>query len=169
MRWQPPIFSGVTSLTLGTDVSFFKIYFYNLFFYFWLHWVFIAVPGLSLAEASGGYFSLWCVGFSLWWLLLCSMGSRRAGFSSRGTWAQQLWLTGTRAQAQQLWHTGLVSLRHVGSSWTRDQTCVPCIGRGILNHWTTREVPRHKCILPKVSKASATSWPPSLISLMSST
>ena len=23
---------------------------------------------------------------------------------------------------------------------TRDQTCVPCVGRRILNHWTTREV-----------------------------
>ena len=29
----------------------------------------------------------------------------------------------------------------VESSWTRDQTCVPCIGRGILKHCTTREVP----------------------------
>ena len=27
------------------------------------------------------------------------------------------------------------------SSLTRDQTCVPCIGKWILNHWTTREVP----------------------------
>ena len=27
------------------------------------------------------------------------------------------------------------------SSPTRDQTCVTCIGRQILNHWTTREVP----------------------------
>ena len=27
------------------------------------------------------------------------------------------------------------------SSLTRDQTHVPCIGRQILNHWTTREVP----------------------------
>ena len=27
------------------------------------------------------------------------------------------------------------------SSPTRDQTCVPCIGRQILYHWTTREVP----------------------------
>ena len=26
--------------------------------------------------------------------------------------------------------------------WTRDWTCVSCIGRQILNHWTTREVPR---------------------------
>ena len=31
-------------------------------------------------------------------------------------------------------------LQHVGSSHTRDQTCVPCIGRQILNHWNTREV-----------------------------
>ena len=27
------------------------------------------------------------------------------------------------------------------SSLTRDQTLVPCIGKQILNHWTTREVP----------------------------
>jgi len=30
----------------------------------------------------------------------------------------------------------------MGSSWTRDPTCVSCIGRWILNHWTTREVLR---------------------------
>ena len=29
--------------------------------------------------------------------------------------------------------------RHVGSSWSRDRTCVSCIGRQILNHWTTGE------------------------------
>ena len=34
---------------------------------------------------------------------------------------------------------GLVAPRHVGSSWTRARTCVPCIGRRILNHCTTRE------------------------------
>ena len=27
------------------------------------------------------------------------------------------------------------------SSWTRDQTCVPCIARQILNHWNTSAVP----------------------------
>ena len=35
----------------------------------------------------------------------------------------------------------LVAPPHVGSSWTRDQTLVPCFRRRILNHWTTREVP----------------------------
>ena len=46
------------------------------------------------------------------------------------------------AQAQQLWLTGLVAPRHVGSSQTRARTCVPCIGRQILNHCATREAPR---------------------------
>ena len=35
----------------------------------------------------------------------------------------------------------LVAPRHVGSSQTRAQTRVPCIGRQILNCCTTREVP----------------------------
>ena len=43
----------------------------------------------SLVAASGGCSSLWCTGFSLQWLLLLqSTGSRLAGFSSCGTWAQ---------------------------------------------------------------------------------
>ena len=39
-----------------------------------------------------------------------------------------------------LWHTGPVALRHVESSWTRDQTHVPCIGRRTPIHYATREV-----------------------------
>ena len=31
---------------------------------------------------------------------------------------------------------------HVGSSWTCNRICVPCIGRWIPNHWTIREVLR---------------------------
>ena len=77
--------------------------------------------GLSLVAASRGYSSLQCAGFSLQWLLLLqSTGSRLKGSSSCGT------------QAQQLWRMGLVAPRHVGYSRTRDQTCVPCIGRQIL-------------------------------------
>ena len=29
------------------------------------------------------------------------------------------------------------------SSWTRDRSRVPCFGRKILNHWTTKEVPNN--------------------------
>ena len=61
----------------------------NLFIYFWLHWAFIAVHGLSLVAVSRGYSLLRCAGFSLRWLLLLqSIGSRRASFSSCSTWAQ---------------------------------------------------------------------------------
>ena len=63
------------------------VFLYNflfvLFIYFGLHWVFVAVRGLSLVVVSKGYSSLWCVGFSLRWLLLLwSTGSRHMGFSS---------------------------------------------------------------------------------------
>ena len=57
-----------------------------------------------------------------------------------GTQAQQLRLTGSGTQAQQLWRTGLVAQQHVESSWTRDRTSVPCIGRQILIHWATRDI-----------------------------
>ena len=59
------------------------------FIYFWLRWVFVAARRLSLVAASGGYSSLRCVGFLLWWLLLLrSTGSRHVSFNSCGTWAQ---------------------------------------------------------------------------------
>ena len=32
----------------------FKSYYLLIYFYFWLHWVFAAAPGLSLIVASGG-------------------------------------------------------------------------------------------------------------------
>ena len=46
--------------------------------------LFVAVRGLLIAVAS----------------LVRSTGSRRVGFSSCGTWAQELWLMGSRPQAQ---------------------------------------------------------------------
>ena len=76
-------YSHSSSSTLSLPILFF---FFNVFIYFWLHCVFIAVHGLSLVAASGGHSSLRCAGFSLWWLLLLrSTGSRRAGFSSCGS------------------------------------------------------------------------------------
>ena len=120
---------------------FFLIY---LFLYVWLHWVFIAVCGLSLVAVSGarqtplehavyeaqlvqfnpphsglcswfsltpltvasavavsgGYSSLLCAGFSLWWAsLVASTGSRCTGFSNCGSQALERRLSscGTRA------------------------------------------------------------------------
>ena len=79
---------------------FFLNKFIYLFIYFWLHWVFVAVHGLSLVAASGDHSLLQCAGFSLRWLLLWqSMGSRHVGFSSCGSRAVERRLSswGTRA------------------------------------------------------------------------
>ena len=43
-------------------------------------------------------------------------------------------------QSLQLWHKLLPCSMWDLSSPTKDRTCVPCIGRQIFNHWTTREV-----------------------------
>ena len=48
-----------------------------------------------------------------------------------------------RVWAQQLQFMGLTALQHVVSSWTRAQTHIPCTGKQIPNHWTTREVPQY--------------------------
>ena len=67
-------------------------------------------------------------------------------FSSCGAWDSHCGgVSCCRAQVlgtwvQQLWCMHLDALWHVESVWTRDWTCVPCIGGQILNHWTTREV-----------------------------
>ena len=69
-------------------------------FYFWLRWVFIAACGLPLVAVSGGYSSLRCVSFSLWWLLLLwSTASRHVGFSSCGTRALEHRLSSCGARA----------------------------------------------------------------------
>ena len=73
--------SSVVIFTLMRCVSLYEnIFLVFLFYYFWLHWVFVAACGLSLVVVSGGYSSLQCAGFSLQWLLLLrSTGSRHVG------------------------------------------------------------------------------------------
>ena len=135
--------SGCLELGVREDWELRFLFYFNIYSFYYL---FGCVGSLLLHTGflqlwQVGYSSLWCAGFSLRWLLLLwSTGSRCTSFSSYGTRAQQVWLAGSRAQAQQLWHTGLVAPWHVGSSQTRAQTRVPCIGRRILNHCTTREV-----------------------------
>ena len=119
---------------------FFKIFIY---FYFWLPWVFVAVRRLFSSCGERGLLFVVVPGLLIGCLLLLqSMGSRHMGFSSCGIRAQQLWIAGSRAQAQQLWCTGLAAPQHVGSSQTRARTRVLCTGRQILNHCSTREVPK---------------------------
>ena len=48
----------------------------------------------------------------------------------------------SRGSRAQLWCVGLVAPWPVGPFQTRDRTRVPCIGRQILCHWATGEVPK---------------------------
>ena len=82
---------------------------------FWLCCLFVAVCGLSLIVVSGGYSLVGVNGLLIAVSIGCEVG------------------------AQSLWHMGLVAPWHVESSWTRNQTRVPHIGRQIFNHWTTRK------------------------------
>ena len=104
---------------------FFKMY----LFIFWRWWVLVAACGLSLVVVRRA--ALCCrhpasrsCGFSLQ-----GPGSRPQGFSSCSSWAPSLWFI------------DVVAPRHVGSSWARNRTGIPCIASCILIHWTTRDTP----------------------------
>ena len=70
----------------------FRIFLFKKLFIFFLVMLDLCCCAcFSLVVASGGYYSLRCMGFS-WWrlLLLWSTGSRHTSFSRWGTWAQLL-------------------------------------------------------------------------------
>ena len=68
---------------------FFNVTCVYLFVSLWLCWVFTAVRAFLQLWWAEVTLWLWCVDFSLWWLLLpWSVGCRHAGFSSGGTWVQ---------------------------------------------------------------------------------
>ena len=77
----------------------------NFIYLFLLHWVFVAVRGLSLVVLSRGYSLLWCVGF-----LCCrawALGTRASvvvarGLSSCGLWALERRLSNCGSRAQLL-------------------------------------------------------------------
>ena len=69
-----------------------------------------------------------------------------AGFSSCGSQGLE------RRLSLQL--SGLVAPLQVESFWTRDQTQVPCIGRWILIHCTTRKVQKHGVLITGLSGKS---------------
>jgi hypothetical protein len=73
-------------------------------------------------------------------------------FTSWSDWGLLLLQSRGSRRGLQQWLAGLVAQRHVGSSRTKDQTCIPCIGRWILSRWPTREAPGtwhllSKCLL----------------------
>ena len=79
-------------------------------------------PGAALYNGS-----LWACRCG-WWPLCRAWNPGCLGLSSFKLW-----------NTDSVWQTGLVAPWHGGSSQTRAQTHVSCIGRQILYHWATRE------------------------------
>ena len=108
--------------------------FFHSFFLFCFN-LFFGCAGSSLLHP--GFLQLQWVGAALH----CGgQASHRGGFSCCGAQALGCWASVAVAH-------GLVAPRHVGSSWIRDRTCALCIGRQMLNHWTTREALFHSLLL----------------------
>ena len=122
---------------------YFILFYFILFIYFWLLWVPVAARGPPPVAASEGHSSPWRAGLSPQCPPPPAVEHRLQARGLQQLWhvGSELWLTGSRAQAQQLWRTGLAAPRHAGSSWPRARTLAPCIGRRTPNHCTTREVP----------------------------
>ena len=103
-------------------ITIYSYFLNNLLICIRLPWIFVAVCGLSLVAVSGT---------TLCWGARASHGG---GLSCCG--AQALGTFSNFSAGAQL------LLDKWKSSCTRDRIHVPCIGRGTLNHCTTRKVPR---------------------------
>ena len=114
-----------------------SFFFFNKFILF--IYLFLAALGLRCCVLAFSSCGEWGLLFVVVRGLLIAVASLVVERGLQARRLQQLWLAGSRAQVQQPWCTGLVAPRHVGSSWTRARTHVPCIGRRILNHCATRE------------------------------
>ena len=100
-------------------------------FYTLFNIYFLAAPGLHccawlFSSCGRGLLLVACTGFSLHWPLLETtvLATRVSVVAECGSVVVALVLSCSEAY---------------GSSWTRDQTHVPCIDRHVLNHWATKE------------------------------
>ena len=108
--------------------AFYFIFIY-LFKYLFLYlcWVLVVACGIFIVACR--VFSLHCTGFSP--AVVCRLSS--CGLQALEHAGSVVAAHGLSCPACGMWDL---------SSLTRDRTCVPCLGRQILNHWTSREVPK---------------------------
>ena len=94
--------------------------------------MFIVPAGSSLLHGLFSSCGKWGLLFVAVWGLLDAVASLVTEHRLEGTWTSVVAVHGLRSTGSINKLTSLVALWHVGSSWTRDQTGVSCIGRQIL-------------------------------------
>ena len=120
--WTDDFWVGENFIILSFLAFRIKLY----LFIYWLHWVLIAARAFS-SWGDLGLLSCdaWASHFGAW-------ASHCGAFSCCSSWALECWLI-FRVR-------GFSSFQHVGSSWIRDWTSIPCFAGWIPNQRTTREV-----------------------------
>ena len=119
-----------------------RSFFSNIYLFIpWLHWGFFAVFRLSLVAASRGHSPVVVHGI---FIVAASLVAEHR-LSASVVVACGLSSCNSQALGHRLrsWGARAFTPRHVVSSWTSDQTHVPCAGRWILIRCATREV--HAC------------------------
>ena len=96
------------------------------------HWQLFNLLPLSFITFT--YLSV-LFGCSYLYLFIYLFGCTGSQLGHAGSFTATRWLGSCRARAYSLCNSWDLS------SSTRDWTYVPCIGRWILSHWTTREIP----------------------------
>ena len=131
-------FSQFLSLTSEMTFLIFlkKIYRFIYLFNLWLFGCAGAFSswGQGLLSSCGAW-AFYCSGFSCFGaqtLVAQASVVVLRGLNCCNSWAIAYWFSSCSEQ---------VVLLRVGSSWTMDQTFVPCISRQILYHWATMEAP----------------------------
>ena len=148
LRWQREISLSYLFFFFFLK-NFFNVLFILFYLFFWLCWVFVAARGLSSSCGERGLL------FVAVCRLLTAVDSLVAEHGLQAHRLQQSWhassvvvACGLQSAGSVVVGMGLVVPQHVGSSRTRARTHVPCIGRQILNHCTTREA-----LIPLLLKA----------------
>ena len=135
--------NSITSLAV--TFLLFKKFFKLIYLFIYLFLAALALRCCARAFSSCGERGLLFVAVLRLLIAVASLAVEH-GVQARGL--QQLWHMGSVVVARRLQSTGSVVVAHRlscsaarGSSRTRARTHVPCIGRRILNHCTSREVP----------------------------
>ena len=118
--------------------------FMSLFIYFGCIGSLLLSAGFLQLWRAGATLQLRCIGLLRWLLLLKSTGSRRTGFSScdwlQGTWALVVAARGLQNRDSAVVAYGLSCSKACGIFPDLGLNRVPCTGRQIVTHCTTRKV-----------------------------